>query len=229
MGLNKNQLQFVENSESPDRRVWSGSVVNGLPHGWGKVCLDNSETWSHYIFGKPHFTTEMELPENVYSCSFIGKDGLVFSGCINMGIPIQGTVTLEDYKFVGMFNKNSCSPSFGTRFFKTDDGEATWFGRFDIQGQRTGVGLMTYADSTQVKGTWENDDICDSDICIIFNDKTQLETMLLNGFCHWWPTIKMWHKIQTCLVKELFYDTLKKQRSTFQYHLCHTLYKNTNT
>lgn len=218
MGIGRRTLQLVSDLENVDGRVWTGNTINALPHGWGQVCFNGQIVWSHFAYGIPHFTFNMKLPDAIDKCSFIGKDGLVFSGYIDMGEPISGTVEFNDYKFTGLFNRSTFSPSVGTRFYQTDHGEASWMGRLDKHGKRQGAGVMNYADGNRVKGVWKDDEITDGDFKIFFVDKTTVDAILINGFSYMWPTKSTWFKIQQTLVKELFYDTLFEQRLKFQQH-----------
>ena len=216
MGIDRGGVvRLVQELVITDGRVWTGNTLNQLPHGWGQVCYNGTSVWSHFVYGAPHFTVDMVTPTGISLCSFMGVGGLIFSGYIDMGVPISGSVTLNDYKFIGLFDRSTCSPSVGTRFYQTENGLASWMGRLDKHGQRQGAGVMKYADGTSVKGVWKNDEISDGHYTILFGDGRSVDVVLSDGYSRVWPTKHLWSKIQHSLVKELFHDSLYKQRESF--------------
>jgi len=218
-----NQLR-VHELEISDGRVWYGNTLNSLPHGWGQVVFNGLQVWSHFCLGIPHFTGDTVLPDEIIQCEYIGKEGLRFSGFIDMGIPISGTIIQQDYKFSGLFDPISMTPSHGIIYYNTVNGEAQWSGHLDTKGDRQGKGVMQYADNTLVEGIWKDDEIMtEGSIWIHLKSDIEFDVIMIHGYCLLWPSKELWNIIQRSLVRELFHETYELQQNSFQLYFSNRL------
>lgn len=144
MTVNSRQINPKYQFEYPDGTpVFSGEIINGVPHGPGKIIFPN-KTVLEGIFdnGELHERARMTLPDKTIIYAFYsngsmnGKCEIIYTN----GNIYKGDIFDNHINGVGIM-----------KYTNGDVYEGTW-----LNDKRSGQGTMKYANSDVYEGTWLN-------------------------------------------------------------------------
>ena len=135
------EMGVFTNVKLEDHEIYDGDLRFGVPHGLGKMTVDDDVFEGEWRAGKLHGNGSVRLVQGEY-------EGMFVEGHFND----QGTWHDEQETYVGTW-KDGLKHGHGTQELES----GTYEGNF-VNGERQGYGAFTYRDGTAYQGSWLHND-----------------------------------------------------------------------